>query len=66
MQTLMAAARLVITPRQREKLVEFFGKKGAAIVVSHIDDLDQTFGSASVIIRKIMKSSEESEESTIS
>ena len=46
--------KAVITPRQREKLVEFFGEKGAGVVISHIDDLEQTFGSASLVIRKIM------------
>ncbi len=48
------AVRMTITPNQRERLTEFFGEKGAQIVISHIDELDQTFGSASVVIRKIM------------
>lgn len=49
------AMKMMITPKQREKLVEFFGQKGAQVVISHIDDLDQTFGSASIVIRKIME-----------
>jgi ferritin len=49
------AMKAVITPGQREKLVEFFGEKGAKIVISHIDDLDETFGSASIVIRRIME-----------
>lgn len=56
MQATMAM-KMFITPQQREKLVEFFGKSGAEIVISHIDELDQTFGSASVVIRKIMEES---------
>ncbi len=46
--------KVTITPQQREKLVGFFGEKGAEIVISHIDELDQTFGSASIVIRKLM------------
>ena len=49
------AMKMMITPKQREKLVEFFGQKGAEVVIFHIDDLDQTFGSASIVIRKIME-----------
>jgi hypothetical protein len=49
------AMKMMITPKQREKLVEFFGQKGAEVVISHLDDLDQTFGSASVVIRKIIE-----------
>jgi ferritin len=49
------AMKMMITPKQREKLVEFFGQKGAEVVISHLDDLDQTFGSASIVIRKIME-----------
>jgi ferritin len=49
------AMKAMITPRQREKLIEFFGEKGAQVVISHIDELDQTFGTASAVIRKIME-----------
>jgi hypothetical protein len=51
--------KVVITPYQRDKLVEFFGEKGAEVVISHIDELDQTFGSASLVIRKIMEENKE-------
>jgi ferritin len=49
------AMKLMITPQQRERLVNFFGEKGAQVVISHIDELDQTFGSASAVIRKVME-----------
>lgn len=45
----------MVTPKQKERLVEFFGKEGAEVVISHIDDLEGAFGSASVIIRRIME-----------
>jgi ferritin len=51
------AMKVAITSRQREKLIEFFGEKGANIVISHIDDLEETFGSASVVIRRVMEES---------
>jgi hypothetical protein len=47
--------KVTISPKQREKLIEFFGKKGAEVVISHIDELEETFGSASLVIRKIME-----------
>ena len=53
------AMKVMITPQQRERLVEFFGEKGAEVVISHIDDLDQTFGSASTVIRKVMEGSKQ-------
>ncbi|MDH2900893.1 MAG: hypothetical protein PXY39_07955 [archaeon] len=53
------AMKMMITPKQREKLVEFFGQKGAEVVISHIDDLDQTFGSAAIVIRKIIEENTE-------
>jgi hypothetical protein len=54
MQTTMTTA-ITIIPEQRARLVEFFGEKGAAVVLSHIDNLEETFGSASIVIRGVMQ-----------
>jgi hypothetical protein len=47
-------AKVVITPKQRRRLEEVFGEKGAAIVILHINELDETFGSAAVVIRGLL------------
>jgi regulator of protease activity HflC (stomatin/prohibitin superfamily) len=47
-------AKVVITPKQRRRLEEVFGEKGAAIVILHIDELDETFGSAAIVIRGLL------------
>jgi hypothetical protein len=47
--------KVVITPRQRRKLEQVFGEKGASIVIAHIDELDETFGSAAVVIRGLIE-----------
>lgn len=44
-----------ISQAERNRLVKFFGQTGAAVILKHIDDLDQTFGSASQIISQIMQ-----------
>ncbi len=49
------AVSVLITSEQRERLIRFFGERGAKVVVSHIEDLDQTFGSASTVIRSVME-----------
>lgn len=47
-------AKVVITPKQRRKLEQVFGEKGALIVIAHIDELDETFGTAAVVIRGLI------------
>ena len=47
-------AKIIITPKQRRKLEEVFGEKGTSIVIAHIDELDETFGSAAVVIRRLI------------
>ncbi len=51
--------KVVITPKQRRKLEEVFGEKGTAIVIAHIDELEETFGSAAVVIRGLIDKEEE-------
>jgi hypothetical protein len=58
MQTTMALVS--VTPKQRSNLVEFFGEKGADIVLAHMDNLEGTFDSASTIILRIIQGKEES------
>ena len=45
----------ILTQDARERLVEFFGLKGAEVVISHLEDLEQAFGSSASVIRTIMK-----------
>jgi hypothetical protein len=46
--------KVMVTPQERARLVEFFGEEGAEVIMSHIDELEETFGSASIIIRRVM------------
>jgi len=48
-----------VTPNQRKKLEAVFGEEGTRIIVSHLDDFEETFGSAAVVIRKIMEEPED-------
>ena len=49
------ALKVMVTPLERTRLVKFFGEEGAEVIISHIDELEETFGSASVIIRRVME-----------
>ena len=53
------AKKTSITPNQRKKLEAVFGEEGTRIIVSHLDDFEETFGSAAVVIRKIMEESQD-------
>lgn len=53
---------VVISPKQRENLINFFGEKGADIVIQHINELDKVFGSASAVIRSIMRGTDDSKQ----
>ncbi len=48
----MALRRL--SEAQKQRLIEFFGQAGTELVEKHLDDLEQTFGSASTVIDMIM------------
>ena len=53
------SVRVTITPHQRERLQDFFGEKGAIVVLSHLDDLDKAFGTAAIVIRRLMLENEQ-------
>ena len=40
---------------QMRRLVEFFGETGAKIIAGHMNDLEETFGSASQIILMVIE-----------
>ena len=48
----MASSRL--SEAQKQRLIEFFGQTGTELVEKYLDDLEQTFGSASAVIDMIM------------
>ena len=41
-----------------KRLEEVFGETGAQVILSHIDDLEETFGSAAKTIRMILDGQE--------
>lgn len=43
-----------ISQQEVSNLVSFFGENGAAVVLAHMSDLDETFDTASTVIRRIM------------
>ena len=40
---------------EKERLVKFFGEAGASVILKHLDNLDEAFGTASQIISQIMR-----------
>ncbi|MGI0078284.1 MAG: hypothetical protein ACRECH_01525 [Nitrososphaerales archaeon] len=36
------------------RLVEVFGKTGTELILKHLEDLEETFGSASAVIKMVM------------
>ena len=39
---------------EKERLIAMFGAQGAEIIIAHLDDLDQSFGSAAAVMRLAM------------
>lgn len=44
----------IITPQQRERLEEVFGKNGAGVILSHLGNLEEMFGTGALVIRRVM------------
>jgi hypothetical protein len=39
----------------KSRLTQFFGSRGAALILRHFDKLEETFGTAAVVIRNVME-----------
>lgn len=44
-----------ITSAKKARLVRVFGQEGTKLILQHIDDLEEIFGSASIVMRMVME-----------
>ncbi len=40
---------------EKKRLEAFFGKEPSVLILKHIDDLEETFGSSATVIRLVME-----------